>query len=60
MKDKIFDRVEEIGSVEDLKEIIDEIFFEDETIEMAIKNCYLSLPDRIQEVIERKGGHCGY
>jgi hypothetical protein len=29
MKDKLFDRAEEIGSPDDLKDIIEEIFFED-------------------------------
>jgi transposase len=60
MKDKLFDRVEEIGSLDDIKDIIEEIFFEHETIELAIRNCYLSMHDRVQQVIERKGGHSGY
>ncbi len=47
MKNKLFDRADEIESKDDLKELVEEIFFEDETIVSAIKNCYLSLPDRI-------------
>jgi transposase len=60
IKDKLFDRAEEVGSPNDLKDIIEEIFFEDETIESAIRNCCLSMQDRVQQVIERKGGHSGY
>jgi hypothetical protein len=60
MKDKLFDRAEEKSSPDDLKDIIEEIFFEDDTIESAIRNGYLSMHDRVQQVIERKGGHSGY
>jgi hypothetical protein len=60
MKNKIFDRANEITSGDRLKKIIEEIFFDNESIKRAIQNCYYSMPDRIKAVIERKGGHCGY
>jgi hypothetical protein len=55
MKDKFFDRAEEIGSPDDLKYTIEEICLEDEkTIESSIRNCYLSMHDSVHQVIERK------
>jgi transposase len=60
MKDKIFDRADEIGNKEDLRSLIENIFFHDETLIQACKNCYLSMPERIQKVIARNGGSCGY
>jgi hypothetical protein len=41
-------------------DFIEEIFWEDEKIYKAIKNCYESLPYRIQEVIKIKGECCDY
>ncbi len=47
IKDKLFDTADEIDSPRHLKEIIEEIFFNDETVFRAIKACYMSMPDRI-------------
>jgi predicted ATPase len=56
MKDKLFDRAEEIGSPVDLKYTLEEIFFEDETIESVLHYYYISMHDRVQQVIEKERG----
>jgi hypothetical protein len=35
-------------------------FLEDPSITAAIKNGYLSMPGRIEKMIEREGNACGY
>ena len=44
----------------DLEDLIDKIFFEDEDIFKFIRNCYLSLNQRVSKIIENKGGPSGY
>jgi hypothetical protein len=39
-----------------LRQEIKDIFFHDESIKVAIKNCYLSMPNPIEEVIKEKQG----
>jgi hypothetical protein len=57
---KIFDRANEISSKESLREVIEDVFFEDHTVFKTIKNCYDSMSKRIQKFIEKNGGHSGY
>jgi hypothetical protein len=47
MKDKIFDFADKIASIDQLKSVIEDIFFDDEVIFQAIKKCYESMPNRI-------------
>ncbi len=60
MKDKIFERADEIDSIDTLKMILEPVFFHDEIVFLAIRNCYEPLPARIKRILESKGGHSGY
>ena len=51
---------DEIVSDDDLMDIIEEIFWHDETIKCTIINCYDSLPNRVAEVIQKGGVSCDY
>jgi hypothetical protein len=49
MRSEIIDQI-------DLQRKIECFFFKDPRITAAIKNCYLSMPDRIEKVIEGEWG----
>ncbi len=57
---KISERANEISSKESLREVIEDVFFEDATVFKTIRNSYDSMTKRIQKVIEKNGGHSGY
>jgi transposase len=60
IKDQVWRRRNEMENVRDLKDIIEDIFFNDEGIREAISNTYRSMPQRVQNVILNKGGDSGY
>ena len=60
IKDKLWTMADEIVSDDNLMDIIEDIFWHDETIKRAIINCYDSLPNRVAEVIQKGGVSCDY
>ncbi|KAL4494377.1 hypothetical protein ABPG72_011186 [Tetrahymena utriculariae] len=55
-----FIKADQISSIEELEDLIEVTFFEDEDIFKLIRNCYLSLHQRISSVIKNEGGMSGY
>ncbi len=60
LKDRVWEKAHEIESKGDLIKLIEQTFWHDEMIKVAIKRCYQSMPYRINQVIERNGQSCGY
>jgi hypothetical protein len=58
IKNNIFGWASKITKDKEVITMIEDIFSRDKTEKEAIKNCYDSLPYRIENMLNRKGGHC--
>ena len=60
LKDRVWERAEDLESKEDLIELIKDIFWKGNMIKLAIRRCYESMPYRMAKVVEGEGQSCGY
>ncbi|KAL4469183.1 hypothetical protein ABPG72_008923 [Tetrahymena utriculariae] len=60
LKDLIFMQENEPTNKNELFDLAKRIFFESEEIQSAIQECYDSIPQRIQDLIEREGDETDY